>query len=217
MPFWNSAANNMVWSDARQRWEWSGNFGSGLLEFKFVQGTNWYGTGVGVAVNTASTSGGANLSTNLTAGRYRFSFSETNGGYALQSFPVSTEWREVNGLPAVGAWTNDTDRDGITDLVEYALGGSPTNNADGRSLQTMMTTNAGGTNRLVLQWLQRTDGGGSLVITPEMAADLTGTWNSLTPSNVANKAGDPVNHQRKEASVPQDTSKKFLRLRVTGP
>ncbi|NBU72595.1 MAG: hypothetical protein EBS53_14330, partial [Bacteroidetes bacterium] len=75
MPFWNSAANNMVWSDARQRWEWSGNFGSGLLEFKFVQGTNWYGTGVGVAVNTASTSGGANLSTNLTAGRYRFSFS----------------------------------------------------------------------------------------------------------------------------------------------
>lgn len=217
MPFWNSAANNMVWSDARQRWEWSGNFGSGLLEFKFVQGTNWYGTGAGVAANTASTTGTANLSSNLAAGRYRFTFSETNGGYTVQSFPISSEWREVHALPGAGSWTNDTDRDGLTDLVEYALGGSPTNGADGRTLQTMTSTNLSGTNRLVLQWLQRTDGGSSLAITPESATDLAGVWSSVTASNAPNQAGVPANHQRREVSIPQDGSKKFLRLKVSGP
>ncbi len=217
MPLWNSTANNMIWSDARQRWEWVGTFGSGALEFKFVQGTNWYGTGTGVATNTATTAGGSNLSTSLAAGRYRFAFSETNGAYTIQNFPVSTEWREVNGLSLAGAWTNDTDKDGVVDLLEYALGGSPTNNADGKTLQTAANTNSGGTNRLVLQWLQRTDGGGSLVVTPELATDLAGSWSPLTSSNAANTSGVPANHIRKEVSTPQDGSKKFLRLKVSGP
>jgi hypothetical protein len=158
-----------------------------------------------------------NASVNLAAGRHRFIFSETNGGYTVQSFPVSTEWREVNGLAAAGSWTNDTDKDGMMDLLEYALGGSPTNGADGRTLQTMATTNSSGTNRLVLQWLQRTDGGSSLAITPESATDLTGVWSSVTASNASNQAGVPANHQRREVSIPQDGSKKFLRLKVSGP
>jgi hypothetical protein len=105
----------------------------------------------------------------------------------------------------------------MTDLLEYALGGSPTNNADGKSLQTITNTNSGGTNRLVLQWVQRTDGGGSLVLTPELATDLAGSWSPLTSSNAANSSGVPANHIRKEVSTPQDGSKKFLRLKVSGP
>jgi len=97
------------------------------------------------------------------------------------------------------------------------LGGSPTNGTDGRMLQTMTTTNSGGTNRLVLQWLQRTDGGGSLTFSPEMATDLAGTWSPLASSNAANSSGVPANHTRKEVSIPQDGSKKFLRLIITGP
>ena len=211
----------MSWSDARQRWEWTGDFSAGSLAFKFASGPGWggsnYGTGAGIGINTASTAGSSDLSTNLVVGRYRFAFSETNGAYTVQSFPVSTEWREVNGLPLAGAWTNDTDKDGVVDLLEYALGGNPNNQTDGKTLQTMANTNSGGTNRLVLQWLQRTDGGSSLAIIPELATDLAGTWSPLVPSNAANTSGVPANHVRKEVSTPQDGSKKFLRLKVSGP
>jgi hypothetical protein len=217
----DDAPLRMTWSDVRQRWEWTGNFTAGSVDFKFASGPGWggsnYGTGAGVAANTAATSGGSNLAANLAAGRHRFTFSETNGGYTVQSFPVSTEWREVNGLPAAGAWTNDTDKDGVVDLLEYALGGSPTNGADGRTLQAITNTNVGGTNRLVLQWLQRTDGGSSLAITPELTTDLAGSWSPLTASNAGSQSNVPTNHVRKEVSTPQDGSKKFLRLKVSGP
>ncbi|MDA0324072.1 MAG: hypothetical protein O2830_00295, partial [Verrucomicrobia bacterium] len=113
--------------------------------------------------------------------------------------------------------TDDTDKDGMVDLLEYALGGSPTNQADGKTLQTMAIINSGGTNRLVLQWLQRTDGGGSLVVTPELATDLAGSWSPLTPSDATNTSGVPANHIRKEVSVSIDGLKKFIRLRVSGP
>jgi hypothetical protein len=217
----DDAALRMTWSDARQRWEWTGNFTAEALAFKFASGPGWdgleYGTGAGVAANTASTAGTSDLSANLVAGRYRFAFSEIDGAYTVQGFPVSAEWREVNGLPSAGAWTDDTDRDGMADLLEYALGGGPTNNADGRTLQTMANINSGGTNRLVLQWLQRTDGGTSLAIVPEVTTDLAGSWSPLTSFNAANTSGVPANHIRKEVSVPIDGSKKFLRLRVSGP
>ena len=217
----DDAPLRMTWSDARQRWEWMGNFTAGALEFKFASGPGWGGLNYGstsvALTGTSSTSVTNNASVNLAAGRHRFTFSETNGGYTVQSFPVSTEWREVNGLAAAGSWTNDTDKDGMVDLLEYALGGSPTNGADGRTLQTMATTNSSGTNRLVLQWLQRTDGGSSLAITPESATDLTGVWSSVTASNAPNQAGVPANHQRREVSIPQDGSKRFLRLKVSGP
>ena len=217
----DDAALRMTWSDARQRWEWTGNFTAEALAFKFASGPGWdgleYGTGAGVAANTASTAGTSDLSANLVAGRYRFAFSEIDGAYTVQGFPVSAAWREVNGLPSAGAWTDDTDRDGMADLLEYALGGGPTNNADGRTLQTMANINSGGTNLLVLQWLQRTDGGTSLAIVPELTTDLAGSWSPLTSFNAANTSGVPANHIRKEVSVPIDGSKKFLRLRVSGP
>ena len=211
----------MTWSDARQRWEWTGTFAGGFVEFKFASGPGWgglnYGTGTAVPANTASTAGLDNLSSGLSAGRYRFSFNENNGSYSVQSLPVSLEWRETYSLSGGGSWTNDTDKDGVNDLLEYALGGNPTNHSDGRALQTMTTTNVGGTNRLVLQWFQRTDGGSSLAINPETATDLAGTWSPVISSNASSQVGVPANHQRKEASVPQDGSKKFLRLKVTGP
>ncbi len=211
----------MTWSDARQRWEWTGNFSAGALQFKFASGPGWggsnYGTGAGVAASTAATNGPDNLSTNLVAGRYRFAFTETNGAFSVQNLPVSTEWRENAGLPLSGAWTNDTDGDGASDLQEYAMGGNPTNRVDGISLQTMATTNHAGTNRLVLQWLERTDGGSSLVVTPQISTNIAAGWAPVESSNVASRLGDPLNHQRKEVSVPVGEGAKFLRLRVTGP
>jgi 1,4-alpha-glucan branching enzyme len=217
--FWNPAANNMTWSDARNQWEWAGTASSsGNAVFKFAQGPGWGDPDWGTDAHGNVVVRGENITNPVLAGnRYRIAFNDVALTYALQSFPVSAEWREVNGLPSAGAWTNDTDKDGVVDLLEYALGGSPTNGADGKRLQTMANTNGGGTNRLVLQWLQRTDGGSSLAITPELTTDLAGSWSPLTASNAGSQSNVPTNHVRKEVSTPQDGSKKFLRLKVSGP
>ena len=224
----DDAALRMIWSDARQRWEWTGSFPAGALAFKFVSGPGWagsnYGTGPGITAGTASADGGSNLSATLAAGRYRFTFSETDGAYTVQGFPVSAEWWETRGLPAPWPataddprWANDSDRDGFSHRLEYALGGNPTDAADGRTLQTMATTNAGGTNHFVLQWLERTDGGSSLAVIPQISTNLSAGWVPIQAANVAARLGDPLHHQRREVTVPFDGAAKFLRLRVTGP
>ena len=224
----DDAALRMIWSDPRQRWEWTGSFTAGALAFKFVSGPGWagsnYGTGPGITAGTASTDGGSNLSATLAAGRYRFTFSETDGAYTVQGFPVSAEWWETRGLPAPWPataddprWANDSDRDGFSHRLEYALGGNPTDAADGRTLQTMATTNAGGTNHFVFQWLERTDGGSSLAVIPQISTNLSAGWVPIQAANVAARLGDPLNHQRREVTVPFDGAAKFLRLRVTGP
>ena len=231
IPLYNPGTNDpvdlrMAWSSVRQRWEWLGTWsGVNFLEFRFRTGPGTNGLNYGASNpqaftdtnGLAQTSGTNNLRTTASNARYRFSFLETSGVYTVENFPISTEWREANGLPASGAWTNDTDKDGIADLLEYALGGSPTNSADGMALQSFSNTNSGGTNRLVLQWLQRTNGGSSLSVSPEMTTDLLGSWSGLTASNAISQSNVPVNHVRREVSTPQDGSRKFLRLKVTGP
>ena len=209
----------MSWSDLRRRWEWMGTFGSGSLELKFASGPGWaginYGTSASMPAGVASSAGVSNIPTNLSAGRYRFAFDEETGAYTIENFPVSSQWRENFALPT-SSWTNDTDKDGASDLLEYATGGDPNSSADGRTLQSV--AHPAGTDRLVLQWLQRTDGGSTLTHTPEWTGELTdGAWTTVTASNVPNRVGDPANHQRREASVPMDGAAKFLRLRVTGP
>ena len=224
----DDAALRMIWSDPRQSWEWTGSFTAGALAFKFVSGPGWagsnYGTGPGIAATTASTDGDDDLSATLAAGRYRFTFSETDGAYTVQGFPVSAEWWETRGLPAPWPataddprWANDSDRDGFSHRLEYALGGNPTDAADGRTLQTMAISNSGGTNHFVFQWLERTDGGSSLAVIPQISTNLSAGWVPIQAANVAARLGDPLNHQRREVTVPFDGAAKFLRLRVTGP
>jgi hypothetical protein len=142
----------------------------------------------------------------------------------MQAFPVSAEWWETRGLPAPWPataddprWANDSDRDGFSHRLEYALGGNPTDAADGRTLQTAATSNAGGANHFVFQWLERTDGGSSLAVIPQISENLSAGWVPIQAANVAARLGDPLNHQRREVTVPFDGAAKFLRLQVTGP
>ena len=97
------------------------------------------------------------------------------------------------------------------------MGGNPTDAADGRTLQTAATSNAGGANHFVFQWLERTDGGSSLAVIPQISENLSAGWVPIQAANVAAHLGDPLNHQRREVTVPFDGAAKFLRLRVTGP
>ena len=215
----DAPALRMTWSGARQRWEWTGTFPAGLLPFKFASGPGWSGTnyGQGSVADVAAAGAPDNLTTTLAAARYRFSFDETTGTYGIENFPISTEWREVYSLPEPTDWTADSDGDGVPDLVEYALGGNPSDRADGSGLSAVSLTDAAGSRRLVLQWSERTDGGPSLVVTPQISTDLVAGWQPVAASNAPPRLGDPLNHQRKEVSVPLDGGAKYLRLRVSGP
>jgi len=232
LPVWQPNARNMTWSDQRMQWEWTGTFSNTTnIQFKFSQATNnsnWSGgdswgwsagnSNAGVAVR----SGPDNIIAAVTnGGRYRFVFRDLAGTYSITSYPVSTEWWETNGLPGsptnAPAWDADPDGDGFSHRMEYALGGNPAV-ADGGGLVSSWRTNTGGTNRLVMQWLQRTNGGAGLAVVPLLSTNLSSTnWSVLTASNSANTNGVPADHRRREVSVAVDGAAEFLRLQVTGP
>jgi len=230
LPFWQPNANNMTWSDLRMQWEWTGTFdSSSTLQFKFSQATvnsNWSGgdswgwnasnNSPGVAIRTGPSNIIATVASNV---RYRFGFNDLTGAYSISNYPVSSEWWESNGLslplPTSSSdprWAQDTDGDGNSQLMEYALGGNP-NVPQANRLINSWTTNQAGTNRLVLRWNERTN---AATVQPQWQTDLvSSSWTNLTPSNIGGVAGGM---QQKEASVPIDsTNQKFLRLRVTGP
>ena len=222
---WNpdAAAQRMTWSDARQRWEWTGTFGAGAVLFKFITGPGWnganYGTGTNLPAGTASAAGAENLSITIPAGRQRFAFNEFTGVYTVESFPVATEWREIHALPANAPWSDDSDGDGVVDALEYALGGNP---RDGRSApqpSTQTVLQSGQAPRLIMRWLQRTNDDAGLTVVPQMKTDLTAAsgWTPLNSTAVANQAGDPPGFQRREVSLPMQDAAGFLRLGVTAP
>lgn len=97
------------------------------------------------------------------------------------------------------------------------MGGDP-NASDRAAIPSGAVDRTSATNRLVLRWVERTNGDAGLTFVPQMATDLmTGNWSSLVSSNATDTSGVPANHRRKEVSVPIDGSGKFLRLRVNGP
>lgn len=221
---WNpdGTGQRMVWSDARQRWEWTGSFGTGSVEFKFASGPGWtgsnYGAGSSVPAGVAATSGDGNLVAAVAGGRHRFSFNDFTGLYTVETFPVASEWREDYALDVTVPWSADSDGDGFSDAVEYALGGNPQDQQDATGLKNFRTISSGETPRLVMQWLQRTNDDGSLSVVPEQSANLAApeSWTSMG-SAPASQVGVPTGFQRREVSVPMTAEALFLRLRVTAP
>jgi hypothetical protein len=212
---WNPAANNMVWSDGRNQWEWIGTAStSGDAVMKFTQGPNWSDPEWGTNASGRIELSAQNITNTVVGGtRYKISFNDVSLTYSISNYPASTEWWETNNLPVNGLWFDDTDGDGNNQLMEFALGGNP-NVAETNRLFSSWATNSAGTNRLVLRWNQRTNAN----VQAEWQTNLSGTsWSSvgLIISNVGSSANGM---QPKEASVPIDsTNRKFLRLKVTGP
>lgn len=233
VPSWSPNLSNMFWSDFRNQWEWTGTTErSGSVAFKFFQGLTFedpdWGLNTNGLVGRVSPKG-PNISVSVTAGmRYRITFNDLALTYSVDSYPVSAEWWEANGLPfplptssADPRWNDDSDGDGFSNRLEYALGGSPLV-PNGNGLVNSWQANNGGSNRLVLQWLHRTNGGSSLEIVPVVATSLTNTPANWTTSGVSfstnvSQINVPSGFQRREASVPLEGAARFLRLRITGP
>lgn len=335
LPIWTPGADNMVWSDARARWEWTGTFagtpGSWIeVQFKFARGswdTNWGGETTGVATPTpisgyavlggqnlkilvaanvaqlftfnditrfytiapSTPSSNANLSgLTLGSGTLSPTFSSTttsysasvantttgitvtptraqpnatievrdNGGayttvtsgtqsgmlnlnpgsnavdvrvtaqdgtttktYTIEVTrrTVADEWRITHGLSSATPWTADSDGDGAPDLAEYALGGNPKLASDGRGLQKLTMEPTANGDRLVLRWLRRTNAGALPAVVAQSTTDPAVDWSDLPSTTSASQADVPVGFERREASIPADGARGFLRLRITGP
>jgi hypothetical protein len=209
------SANNMRWSDDRNQWEWTdmASF-SGNAVFKFAQGPNWSDPEWGTNAAGRIERGAQNITNPVIGGtRYKVTFNDVLLTYSLSNYPASSEWWDTNNLPVNGLWSDDTDGDGNSQLMEYALGGNP-NLADSNRLVSSWATNSAGSNRLVLRWSQRTNAN----VQAEWHTNLSGTgWSG--GGLITNNIGSVSNGmQAKEASVPIDsTNRKFLRLKVTGP
>ncbi|MGA0849241.1 MAG: alpha amylase C-terminal domain-containing protein, partial [Chthoniobacterales bacterium] len=225
LPVWTPDAYNMAWNDQRARWEWSGTFASSRsVQFKFSRANSgWTGGaswGAGSTVGVAQEGAGSNLSQNVTGNtRYLVHFDDQTGVYGFVRYPASLDWLVTNGLSEVprDPWSADDDNDGISNLQEYASGGNPLQ-SDQIALPVGATTNIGGSNRLVLRWLERTNGDSSLTFVPQVSTNLMSTnWAALVSSNAADISGVPANHRRKEVSVPMEGEGTFLRLKIQGP
>jgi hypothetical protein len=221
---WNpdAAAQRMTWSDARHRWEWVAALDAGGVEFKFASGPGWTGSNFGAAASLpagiATTSGTANLAASVPGGRHRFSFNEFTGLYTVESFPLANEWREVYAIDPAVPWSADSDGDGFSDAMEYALGGDPRETRDAGQLQTIRTVTTDEMPRLVMQWLQRTNDDGNLSVVPQQSTNIAAPENWTTIGSVpADQGGVPGGFQRREVSVPMTGEASFLRLRVTEP
>ena len=210
LPSWNPAADNMIWSDQRLRWEWSGTFASSkTVSFRFAPGAwdRW-----------------PNMSASVTGGvRYLIHFDDITGEYGVLPHPIWLDWLKSNNLDTNtprNPWPLDTDRDGIPNLQEYALGGNPNVRDQAAIPEGFVTNVAAGGNRLVLRWLERTNKDTSLVYGPQRSTDLakSNNWTVLAPSNSANTNSVPFGYSRREVSVPIEIGTNgFLRLRIDGP
>ena len=130
---------------------------------------------------------------------------------------IADSWWATYGIAAPGrVATNDPDGDGMANLVEYGLGGNPTN-ANGNLVTATTLTNIGGTNWWRFGFRARTNDA-ALAIQPVFKSSLTDA-NWSTNGVVRKVSGTPVDGGEYEDQLwetPMDgADRKFLRLRVT--
>ncbi|MES2476367.1 MAG: autotransporter-associated beta strand repeat-containing protein [Verrucomicrobiota bacterium] len=103
--------------------------------------------------------------------------------------------------------TDDPDGDGFTNLSEFLFGTSP--NASTASLATMEKTGSG----LIIRWNQRATGTSTYVL--QESTTLQNPWPTSTAPITNNPVQDITDYIRKEATVPVDSVRKFVRVQAT--
>jgi len=110
----------------------------------------------------------------------------------------------------LGAMTNDFDEDGVPNLLEYALGGSPTNGVDDTTLE-LISDGAGSLNYMHAQPTNDT----SLVYIIETRDSLTsGAWTNAGNVTVSGTTVTGAAYDYVTNSVPTTDQQKFIRLKV---
>jgi autotransporter-associated beta strand protein len=123
-------------------------------------------------------------------------------GAVTDPYPL---WAAVITNPADRDKTDDPDSDGFTNLQEYLFGTSPI--APTASLSTFEKSGS----NLIVRWSQRASASYSL----EESATL-GTWTTSAVSVTDDLVSPPImDYLRKQASIPIDIAKKFVRVQAT--
>lgn len=119
-------------------------------------------------------------------------------------------WASVIPNEADRGRVADPDGDGFTNLQEYLLGTSPT--AHNGSL-TQMERNSSG---LVVRWCERVSGGTYTLQQSATLAENPWPTSALVPTNAADQSGlFSSDYVRKEAVIPVDSARKFVRVKAS--
>ena len=128
-------------------------------------------------------------------------------GLTLAPQPTTySMWAAAGGIS--GAATDDSDHDGISNLMEFALAADPAT-SDAHLLPTVTAT----TNAVTLSYRQRTNASG-LVLTPQWSEDLI-TWFDLTGSYISPFDATTALHQAMASAIGK--TQIFMRLKATQP
>ncbi len=174
----------------------------------------WYRRDVAGNVSPVASANGSTLDLpNLSESAQYFVRATASGG-SVDSPPSTVivqrtyeQWAAVQGLPPL-ADADDSDGDGIPNLVEYAIGANP------NSPTPSPAPAIDGANQLTLTFQSSKETGG-LTIIPETSTTLTaGSWTSPALNRLAD---ENFATETWVASVPLTSSRAFLRLRVTRP
>ncbi len=103
--------------------------------------------------------------------------------------------------------TDDADGDGFTNLQEFLFGTSPI--ASNGALSTVQRSGA----NLIIRWNQRASGGSVYVL--QESTTLHNPWTASTATVTNAAVQDVPDYIRKEATVPVDSTRKFLRIMAT--
>lgn len=164
------------------------------------------------AINPAYTTTAYSPETSLTP-----YISPTVNGWRYTYF--GTEAATGNAAP-----TADPDRDGLNNLLEYALGLNPTTPNSPSSLPTAQIQTSG-PDKVLTYTFVRNKNATDLTYLIEVTSDPSGIWTSFDPFNVSNQLNNLDNSpsnglQTITVKDTQNTSaatQRFIRLRITGP
>jgi hypothetical protein len=137
-------------------------------------------------------------------------FSGTDGVIFVTTGPVGgySSWATTNGT--AGTIDEDHDNDGVSNGIEYFLGG-PNGNTTGFTALPGVANNSG---TLSITWTMAADYTGSYDtdFVVETSEALTGAWTEEVLNVNVTITGDDVTY-----TFPAGPAKKFVRLSVTGP
>lgn len=131
---------------------------------------------------------------------------------AYQAYAASFSLNSVTS----GAPDGDSDNDGIDNLLEFVLGGSPS--ASDPNLLKNATTTPAVTGRNLVFFYDRKSAASSINVVIETSPSLTGTWTAAVHGVngvvIASSALD-ANTQRVTATIPSTETRLFVRLKAT--
>ena len=140
---------------------------------------------------------------------------QVGGSPGSDDLVALSAWLTSHGL-APGQETSDLDHDGLSALLEYALGTDPTNSHDGDVLHPSVQSLLVGTQTeryLVLQF-PRLKGADDVRLSAEVSVDLI-SWDPAGPLiDSQSSAGNPVELLKIRSNTAVGPDTQFLRIRV---